>query len=98
MIFSIQVLWDFSFVRRDSWVAESGMVTSSGLITCEKDKVGVPQLKHCDRARWRASVYTCNMFPTSCVSTLPVLQTTELLGPVLPCSPASAVGFGACCD
>lgn len=62
VIFSIQFLLDFSFARRDSWVAESGMITSSGLTTCEKGNIGVPWLKHCNWACWRASVY--NMFPT----------------------------------
>lgn len=40
VIFSVQSLVDFSFVWRDSWVAASGMVTSSGLITCEKHNWG----------------------------------------------------------
>lgn len=71
VIFSVQSLVDFSFVWRDSWVGASGMITSSGLITCEKDNIGESWLKHCHWACWRASV--C-MFPTCCVSTLSVLQ------------------------
>lgn len=90
VIFSIQFLLDFSFARRDSWVAESGMITSSGLATCEKDNIGVPWLKRCNWACWRASVY--NMFPTSCVSTLSVLRTTDPPGTCASLQPCFCSG------
>lgn len=84
VIFSIQVLSDFSFARSDSWVAGSGMITSLGFITCEKDNIGVPRLKHCNGACWRASVDMENMFPTSCVSTLSVPPWDVRLPTALP--------------
>lgn len=78
VIFSIQFLLDLSFARRDSWVAGSGMITSSGLITCERENSNMPWLKHCNWACGRASVYMYDMFPTSCVSSLSILQLTDL--------------------
>lgn len=90
VIFSIQFLLDFSFARRDSWVAESGMITSSGLTTCEKGNIGVPWLKHCNWACWRASVY--NMFPTSSVSTLSVLWMTDPPGTCASLQPCFCSG------
>lgn len=89
VIFSVQALVDFSFVWRDSWVAASGMVTSSGLITCEKDNIGGPWLKHCNWACWRASVCT---FPTCCISILSVLQTTALPGTCASLQPCCCGG------